>query len=195
MPLPEQSAVYGIRCVLTNETYIGASIRPRDRWRGHQTECRAGRNQCRRLQRAWNEYGPEAFEHFIIEECRPCELEKLEQWYIRVLGPELNLAIDLTHCVNGHPYDDSNNYKDPKGWRRCRVCAREREATKLKEETPEKRAKRLTDGKRRYYANKEKGPTPEQHEKRLMWRRAYHAANRERLNAQLRASRSRRRFM
>lgn len=29
-----------------------------------------------------------------------------------------------THCVNGHPFDENNTYISPKGWRRCRTCAR-----------------------------------------------------------------------
>lgn len=29
-----------------------------------------------------------------------------------------------THCPQGHPYDAANTYVDPKGGRRCRICAR-----------------------------------------------------------------------
>ena len=30
-----------------------------------------------------------------------------------------------THCVNGHPYDESNTYYEKGGrWRRCRACSR-----------------------------------------------------------------------
>lgn len=31
-----------------------------------------------------------------------------------------------THCPQGHEYDDLNTYRDPKGHRRCRTCARDR---------------------------------------------------------------------
>lgn len=27
-----------------------------------------------------------------------------------------------THCVNGHPFTDSNTYRAPGGWRSCRTC-------------------------------------------------------------------------
>jgi hypothetical protein len=30
-----------------------------------------------------------------------------------------------THCKWGHAYDDVNTYRDPKGHRRCRLCARD----------------------------------------------------------------------
>lgn len=32
-----------------------------------------------------------------------------------------------THCPQGHPYDADNTYINPRGWRRCRTCHRERE--------------------------------------------------------------------
>lgn len=32
-----------------------------------------------------------------------------------------------THCAHGHPFNEENTYVDPKGWRHCRVCRRERE--------------------------------------------------------------------
>lgn len=32
-------------------------------------------------------------------------------------------ANNATHCPQGHPYDASNTYIDPKGARRCRACS------------------------------------------------------------------------
>lgn len=29
-----------------------------------------------------------------------------------------------THCAQGHRYDEENTYVDPRGWRKCRACAR-----------------------------------------------------------------------
>ncbi len=31
-----------------------------------------------------------------------------------------------THCPQGHPYSGDNLYIDPKGWRHCRTCRKER---------------------------------------------------------------------
>lgn len=36
-----------------------------------------------------------------------------------------NPFANKTHCPQGHPYDESNTYRDPKGTRRCRECARQ----------------------------------------------------------------------
>lgn len=30
-----------------------------------------------------------------------------------------------THCPHGHPYDEKNTYRDPRGYRVCRICRRE----------------------------------------------------------------------
>ena len=32
-----------------------------------------------------------------------------------------------TECVRGHPFDDENTYRDPKGRRQCRACSREKD--------------------------------------------------------------------
>lgn len=31
-----------------------------------------------------------------------------------------------THCLNGHEFTPENTYINPKGWRDCRICKRER---------------------------------------------------------------------
>lgn len=33
---------------------------------------------------------------------------------------------DWQHCSRGHPFDESNTYVDPRGWRQCRRCHAER---------------------------------------------------------------------
>lgn len=30
-----------------------------------------------------------------------------------------------THCDAGHPFDEGNTYRDPRGWRGCRACRQE----------------------------------------------------------------------
>jgi len=34
---------------------------------------------------------------------------------------------EKTHCPQGHPYDEANTYRKPRGDRECRICRRERE--------------------------------------------------------------------
>lgn len=35
----------------------------------------------------------------------------------------------ITHCLNGHPFDEENTYRPSHGRRSCRACHRERERT------------------------------------------------------------------
>lgn len=39
-----------------------------------------------------------------------------------------NNRFPLTHCINGHPYDEQNTGHKPDGERYCRICTRERRA-------------------------------------------------------------------
>lgn len=42
-----------------------------------------------------------------------------------------------THCPQGHPYDEANTYRPPRGGRICRACSRARRtAVQLSQETP-----------------------------------------------------------
>lgn len=36
-----------------------------------------------------------------------------------------------THCLRGHAYDAINTYLNPRGWRECRACHRDRQARHL----------------------------------------------------------------
>jgi hypothetical protein len=49
-----------------------------------------------------------------------------------------------THCVNGHPFDETNTYLTPEGYRKCRTCIRTalRESKRKKREAD--RAKRAS---------------------------------------------------
>jgi len=38
----------------------------------------------------------------------------------------------ITHCPQGHAYDEANTHVTPKGYRRCRACARDRWHTRTK---------------------------------------------------------------
>jgi len=35
-----------------------------------------------------------------------------------------------TKCRKGHPYDESNTYRDKRGWRQCKICQRQWWASK-----------------------------------------------------------------
>lgn len=40
---------------------------------------------------------------------------------LRGLGLTAREAV-ATHCPKGHPYDEVNTYRTPRGWRDCRAC-------------------------------------------------------------------------
>lgn len=39
-------------------------------------------------------------------------------------APGLGWRADLTHCANGHPFDEANTYRPSAGRRQCRACNR-----------------------------------------------------------------------
>ena len=38
-----------------------------------------------------------------------------------------------THCPQGHPYDEANTYRSPRGRRACRICGRQRLAARYRQ--------------------------------------------------------------
>lgn len=50
----------------------------------------------------------------------------------RGVAAEVNAArqLSITHCPQGHPYDDANTYRHPQGCRKCRACAAEQARAK-----------------------------------------------------------------
>jgi hypothetical protein len=55
------------------------------------------------------------------------DADTIREWEFREHWPRGSFP--KTHCINGHPFDESNTrlYVDPKGktQRRCRICERE----------------------------------------------------------------------
>lgn len=62
------AAIYKITCVVTDDFYIGSAIKPKRRRWEHWDALKKQRHHCAALQRAWDEYGEDAFEFEIIEE-------------------------------------------------------------------------------------------------------------------------------
>jgi hypothetical protein len=62
-----QAGVYGIRCVPTDEIYVGSGINWEKRTRQHLARLRAGTSRHRFLQACWTKYGEAAFEVVLLE--------------------------------------------------------------------------------------------------------------------------------
>ena len=56
----------------------------------------------------------------------PAHLEPVTQRenVLRGVSPSARCAA-VTHCPQGHPYDEANTYRPPEGGRDCRACVRE----------------------------------------------------------------------
>ena len=101
-----QSGVYCIRNRINGKIYIGSSLCCYKRvLTHHYGRLRNGCHTNPHLQSAWNKYGEQAFEYFIVELCEPETpiLMQLEQKYI-----------DSTECLkneigyNINPFADRN---------------------------------------------------------------------------------------
>lgn len=83
--------IYCIENTRDNKKYIGLSCDIHRRWHEHKSDLRNNRHANIYLQRAWNVYGEEAFDFYVIELCEPGELCDKECYYIATYNT-------LAHC-------------------------------------------------------------------------------------------------
>jgi group I intron endonuclease len=80
--LPRVTGVYAIRCVANRKLYIGSAMNIAKRCRQHVSDLNAQRHRNIHLQRAWNLYGPEAFEFGVVELTDAGNLRDREQYHL-----------------------------------------------------------------------------------------------------------------
>ncbi len=85
---PAVCGVYKIDCMLTNDSYIGCSGNIRGRMYKHQKA--SGRGKQQNLYKLIKEYGWEAFNVEILEECTKENMFERETHWIQELQPNLN---------------------------------------------------------------------------------------------------------
>ena len=61
-------AIYAIHHIPTSRRYIGSSVSYRSRRGNHKGMLRGNYHHSRRLQDAWNEFGEDEFEFYVVEE-------------------------------------------------------------------------------------------------------------------------------
>lgn len=74
--------IYCIENIKNQKKYIGQSIDINKRIKDHTRLLNSGKDNCRYLQRAWNEYGEDSFIFYIVKECLPEDLGEMEKAYI-----------------------------------------------------------------------------------------------------------------
>lgn len=74
--------IYRITNVVTDGFYIGSTINPRRRRWEHWDALKKGTHHCDTLQKAWDEFGGDAFEFDILEELDDSQLLHIEETYL-----------------------------------------------------------------------------------------------------------------
>ena len=77
-----QSGIYCIENVINHKKYIGQSVDIDSRWRHHKNELKSNIHFNDYLQKAWNKYGEENFDFYVVEFCDVDQLDDLEVYYI-----------------------------------------------------------------------------------------------------------------
>lgn len=91
----KQSGIYQILCKLTGKVYVGSAVWLAKRKRHHREGLLSGSHENPYLQKAWDKYGPSAFEYSVLEYCDKEKLMEREQHHINKLR-----ASDREHGYN-----------------------------------------------------------------------------------------------
>ena len=100
-----KSGIYCIENKINHNKYIGQSKNIYQRFNSHKSELRGNKHKNEHLQAAWNKYGENAFNFYIIKEVPFDQLDFYERYYIDLFDT----------YKNGYNRDlgGSNNYKAP----------------------------------------------------------------------------------
>lgn len=92
MSLNIKPGIYQILNIFNGKFYIGSSQNISHRCGQHRYDLKNNRHRNQHLQRAWNKYGPKAFEFRLIQNCRIEDLIQCEQYWIDFYKPEYNIC-------------------------------------------------------------------------------------------------------
>jgi group I intron endonuclease len=139
-----ETAVYQIRNIINEETYIGSAAHSRQRFYTHKNLLSRNNHHCTKLQEAWNIYGKENFEFSILERCSVEDRVEREQYYMDLFldTGKGNLLYNTSHCARSGGNALLGKKKDPDAVRRSAEGNRGKKRTKEQIE-----AKRLVVGK------------------------------------------------
>jgi group I intron endonuclease len=77
-----QSGIYVIRNLVNGKVYVGSSVNIKHRRENHFSSLRRGSHINKHLQRAYNHYGPDAFEFQVVEQVQDADslLAREQHW-------------------------------------------------------------------------------------------------------------------
>lgn len=78
--------IYCIENIIDHKKYIGQSVNIERRFSQHKHLLKNGKHENEHLQRAWDKYGNDAFNFYILQECAEEELDELEVNYINMFN-------------------------------------------------------------------------------------------------------------
>lgn len=90
--LNNKCGIYLIRCIISNNFYIGSSKNIYQRLHKHRTFLKRNNHQNCILQNAVNKNGLDNFKVEILEFCSSLDLIEREQYYINTLNPKYNIT-------------------------------------------------------------------------------------------------------
>lgn len=110
-------AIYKISSIRKPERfYIGSAVEPQKRWLRHLQELRKNKHCNTFLQAHYNAWSEADFLFEIIEECIPENLIWMEQYYIDLLKPKMNLC-QIAGSRTGIPQSVTTRAKLREAWK------------------------------------------------------------------------------
>jgi hypothetical protein len=82
----KMSGIYMIFCIPTGKIYVGSAINLWGRWQTHRSALHHSRHHNTYFQSAWNKYGAECFEVYVLELAAREKLFEREQYWIDYTG-------------------------------------------------------------------------------------------------------------
>ena len=89
----KKSGVYCIINVKNGHKYIGSSTNIWQRLSCHRSQLKRGNHHSIYLQRAWNKYGEQMFECYVVEFVDIDLLQEKEKFYINTINPIYNMTL------------------------------------------------------------------------------------------------------